>query len=132
MGKTLVGTVSSTSPDKTIVIAVNTRKTHPIYKKQYTVTSKYMAHDEQNECKVGDKVSIVETRPISARKRFKLENIIERASLTKEDLKALETEERKKQETDKTEEKLEKIEKPEKKDSKKTGKKSPDKEEKPE
>lgn len=92
MAKTLVGTVSSASPDKTIVISVNTRKTHPIYKKQYTVTSKFMAHDEENACKVGDRVSIVETRPISARKRFKLDKIIERASLTKDDLKALDTE----------------------------------------
>jgi small subunit ribosomal protein S17 len=100
MAKTLVGTVSSTSPDKTIVIAVNTRKTHPIYKKQYMVTTKFMAHDEANECKVGDKVSIIETRPISARKRFKLEKILERASLTKEDLKAMD-------DKDETEEKSE-------------------------
>ncbi len=92
MAKTLVGTVSSTSPNKTIVIAVNTRKTHPIYKKQYMVTTKFMAHDEKNECKVGDKVSIVETRPISARKRFKLEKILEHASLTKEDLKVMDEE----------------------------------------
>lgn len=93
MAKTLIGTVSSTSPDKTIVISVNTRKTHPIYKKQYTVSTKFMAHDEENSCKVGDKVSVVETKPISARKRFKLEKILERASLTREDLKAMETEE---------------------------------------
>lgn len=105
MAKTLVGTVSSTSPNKTIVIAVNTRKTHPVYKKQYTVTTKFMAHDEENECKVGDKVSIVETRPISARKRFKLEKILERASLTKEDLKALEDEKETKEEADASEEK---------------------------
>lgn len=104
MAKTLVGTVSSTSPNKTIVIAVNTRKTHPVYKKQYTVTTKFMAHDEENECKVGDKVSIVETRPISARKRFKLEKILERASLTKEDLKALEDEKETKEEADASEE----------------------------
>lgn len=90
MAKTLIGTVSSTAPDKTIVISVNTRKTHPIYKKQYTVSKKFMAHDEENSCKVGDRVSIVETRPISARKKFKLEKIIERASLSKEDLKAIE------------------------------------------
>lgn len=98
MAKTLVGTVSSVAPNKTVVISVNTRKTHPIYKKQYTMSKKFMAHDEKNECKVGDKVSIVETRPISARKRFKLDKIIERASLTKEDLKALQTEEVKNEE----------------------------------
>ena len=90
MAKTLIGTVSSTAPDKTIVISVNTRKTHPIYKKQYTVSKKFMAHDEENSCKVGDRVSIIETRSISARKRFKLEKILERASLSKEDLKAIE------------------------------------------
>ncbi|HYF97298.1 MAG TPA: 30S ribosomal protein S17 [Patescibacteria group bacterium] len=97
MAKTLIGTVSSTAPDKTIVISVNTRKTHPIYKKQYTVSKKFMAHDEENSCKVGDRVSIIETRPISARKRFKLDKIIERASLSQEDLKAIkdtETEEK--------------------------------------
>lgn len=100
MAKTLVGTVSSASPDKTIVIAVHTRKTHPIYKKQYSVTTKYMAHDENNECKVGDKVSIVETKPISARKRFKLDKVLEKASLTKDDLKALETDEEKQEDNE--------------------------------
>lgn len=82
MAKTLIGTVSSVAPSKTIVITVQTRKTHPLYKKQYTVSSKYMAHDENNDCKVGDKVSIVETRPLSARKRYTLKEIIERAELT--------------------------------------------------
>ncbi len=90
MAKTLTGTVSSASPDKTIVITVQTRKTHPIYKKQYTSTSKYMAHDENNECKVGDRVVIIETRPLSARKRYKLEKILERATITKDDLDVLE------------------------------------------
>ena len=82
MAKTLIGTVSSVAPNKTIVITIHTRKTHPLYKKQYTVTSKYMAHDENNDCKVGDKVSIVETRPLSARKRYTLKKIISRATLT--------------------------------------------------
>lgn len=86
MAKTLTGTVSSAAPDKTIVITVQTRKTHPLYKKQYTTNSKYMAHDENNECKVGDRVVIIETRPLSARKRYKLEQILERAAITKEDL----------------------------------------------
>lgn len=92
MAKTLVGTVSSVSADKTIVINVHTRKTHPIYKKQFSVAKKFMAHDEENTCKVGDLVSISETRPISARKRFKLDKIIERARLSKDDLKAMESE----------------------------------------
>jgi small subunit ribosomal protein S17 len=79
MAKTITGTVSSDKTDKTIVITARTRKTHPIYKKQYTVNTKFMAHDEKNEAKTGDLVIISETRPQSARKRFKLERIIERA-----------------------------------------------------
>lgn len=90
MPKTLTGLVSSVSPSKTIVITVHTRKTHPLYKKQYTVTSKYMAHDENNDCKVGDKVSIVETRPLSARKRYALKEIHQRAQLTEKDKQAIE------------------------------------------
>ena len=81
MAKTLVGTVSSDKVDKTIVVTVRTRKTHPLYRKQYTVSTKFMAHDEQNEAKLGDKVSIVETRPLSARKRFKLEKVLDRAAI---------------------------------------------------
>ena len=81
MAKTLIGTVSSDKTDKTIVVTVQTRKTHPLYRKQYTVTSKYMAHDEKNEAQVGDKVSIVETRPLSARKRYILQQIIEKPIL---------------------------------------------------
>lgn len=81
MAKTLVGVVSSDKTDKTIVVTVHTRKTHPLYRKQYTVTSKYMAHDEKNEAQIGDKVSIVETRPLSARKRYTLLQIIEKPIL---------------------------------------------------
>ena len=91
MAKTLTGTVSSVAADKTIVITVQTRKTHPLYKKQYTVTSKYMAHDENNECQIGDRVAIVETRPLSARKRYKLNTILERAAITKDDLDLIES-----------------------------------------
>ncbi len=90
MAKSLTGVVSSNAPDKTIVITVQTRKTHPIYKKQYTVTSKFMAHDENNDCNVGDKVVIEETRPLSARKRFTLKEIVERAAMTKDDLNVIE------------------------------------------
>jgi small subunit ribosomal protein S17 len=90
MAKSLTGVVSSNAPDKTIVITVQTRKTHPIYKKQYTVSTKFMAHDEKNECNVGDKVVITETRPLSARKRFTLEKIVERAAMTKDDLNVIE------------------------------------------
>jgi small subunit ribosomal protein S17 len=79
MPKQMTGTVTSDKGDKTIVITVRARKTHPLYKKQYTINTKFMAHDEKNEAKAGDLVTIVETRPISARKHFKLSKIIERA-----------------------------------------------------
>lgn len=79
MAKTLVGVVASSAADKTIVVTVNSSKTHPLYRKQYTVSKRFMAHDEKNEAQVGDKVSIIETRPISARKRFALNKILEKA-----------------------------------------------------
>jgi small subunit ribosomal protein S17 len=79
MAKQITGTVTSDKGDKTIVITVRARKTHPLYRKQYTLNTKFMAHDEKNQAKVGDLVTIVETRPISARKRFALERIVERA-----------------------------------------------------
>lgn len=91
MAKSLIGVVSSVAPNKTIVITVHTRKTHPIYKKQYTVTTKYMAHDENNDCRVGDKVSIAETRPLSARKRHVLKEVLLRATLTQADKDAINT-----------------------------------------
>lgn len=77
MAKALTGLVSSDKGDKTIVVAIRTRKTHPIYKKQYTVTTKFMAHDENNIAKVGDKVQITESRPLSARKHFTLVKVLE-------------------------------------------------------
>lgn len=79
MPKQLTGTVTSDKGDKTIVITVRARRTHPLYKKQYTVNTKFMAHDEKNEAKVGDLVTITETKPLSARKRFRLSRIIETA-----------------------------------------------------
>lgn len=81
MAKTLVGTVKSNKTDKTIVVIVRTRKSHPLYRKQYTASKNFMAHDEKNEAGVGDLVSITETRPISALKHFRLERIIERAPI---------------------------------------------------
>ncbi len=81
MGKTIIGTVTSDVSDKTIVITVVSRKTDPLYKKQYSVRTKFIAHDEKNEAKLGDKVSIVETRPLSARKRFALEKVLEKAAI---------------------------------------------------
>lgn len=86
MPKTIIGTVSSDKNDKTIVVTVQTRKTHPLYRKQYTVSRKFMAHDEKNEAQVGDKVAIVETKPLSARKRYTLDRIIEKPVLREDTL----------------------------------------------
>lgn len=81
MAKSIVGVVSSNKTDKTIVVTVHERKTHALYRKQYSISKKFMAHDENNEAQEGDKVVIVETRPLSARKRFKLERVIEKAGV---------------------------------------------------
>lgn len=81
MAKTLIGTVSSNKADKTIVVTVHERKTHPLYRKQYSFSTKFMAHDEHNQAKVGDKVAIIETRPLSARKHFTLDRVIEAAAI---------------------------------------------------
>ena len=79
MAKTLTGIVTSDVADKTITVTVTSRETHPIYGKQYTVSRKYAAHDENNEAKKGDKVTISETRPVSKRKSFKLDSIDEKS-----------------------------------------------------
>lgn len=79
MAKVLTGIVTSDSRDKSITVTVTSRETHPIYKKQYTVNRKYQAHDEKNDARLGDKVQISETRPISKTKSFKLANIEARA-----------------------------------------------------
>lgn len=86
MAKQLIGVVSSSKGDKTIVVTVQTRKTHPLYRKQYTVHKKFMAHDESNEAQPGDTVAIVETRPLSARKHHKLDRIIEKPKLREDTL----------------------------------------------
>lgn len=79
MAKYLTGIVTSDSRDKSITVTVTSRETHPIYKKQYTVNRKYQAHDEKNEANKGDRVTIVETRPISKTKSFKLDRIDEKS-----------------------------------------------------
>ncbi|HET6747216.1 MAG TPA: 30S ribosomal protein S17 [Candidatus Saccharimonadales bacterium] len=79
MAKTLTGIVTSALRDKTITVTVTSRETHPIYKKQYTVSRKYTAHDENNEANLGDKVMIIETRPISKTKSFKLDKVLEKS-----------------------------------------------------
>jgi small subunit ribosomal protein S17 len=81
MARIITGTVTSDKADKTIVITTAVRKTHSLYKKQYTIHTKFMAHDEKNEAKSGDLVSIVETRPISARKHFQLQKVLERGGV---------------------------------------------------
>jgi small subunit ribosomal protein S17 len=88
MARSLIGKVTSDKPDKTIVITLTERKTHPLYKKQYSVNTKFMAHDEKNEAKVGDVVEVTETRPLSARKRFSLSRIIERGGVRFEETDA--------------------------------------------
>ena len=77
--KTRVGKVVSDKMDKTIVVAVKDSVQHPLYKKIMKRTVKFKAHDEKNECGVGDRVEIMETRPISADKRWRLVQIIEKA-----------------------------------------------------
>lgn len=78
--KQLVGIVTSDKMEKTVVVKVERRYRHPLYKKVVTTTKKYMAHDEENACRVGDMVRIVESRPLSRRKRWTVEAILERAA----------------------------------------------------
>lgn len=84
MAHTLIGTVTSDKRDKTITVSIVSRETHPLYRKQYTKTRKYTAHDEKNEAKVGDRVEIAMTRPISKTKAYALVKVIERSHGTVE------------------------------------------------
>ncbi|GCD78439.1 30S ribosomal protein S17 [Thermaurantimonas aggregans] len=77
--KERVGVVTSTAMDKTIAVSVERKVKHPKYGKFMKTTKKFHAHDEKNECKVGDIVRIMETRPLSKTKRWRLVEIIERA-----------------------------------------------------
>lgn len=77
--KTQIGKVVSDKMDKTIVVAVEDRVKHPLYKKVVKRTVKLKAHDENNECKTGDRVRVMETRPLSKEKRWRLVSIIEKA-----------------------------------------------------
>ncbi|MCX8010805.1 MAG: 30S ribosomal protein S17 [Ignavibacteria bacterium] len=76
--KVRIGKVISNKMDKSIVVAIERRVAHPIYKKYYKKTTKLMAHDEKNECHVGDTVKIMETRPLSKNKCWRLVSIIEK------------------------------------------------------
>lgn len=77
--KTRVGNIVSDKMDKTVVVAIVDHVKHPLYKKIVKRTIKFKAHDEKNECKVGDKVQIMETRPLSKQKRWRVSKIIEKA-----------------------------------------------------
>ncbi|MEZ5042277.1 MAG: 30S ribosomal protein S17 [Saprospiraceae bacterium] len=77
--KTRIGVVTSNKMTKTIAVSVERRLQHPIYGKFVKKTKKFIAHDEQNECNIGDRVKIMETRPLSKLKRWRLVEILERA-----------------------------------------------------
>ena len=77
--KVMIGTVTSDKMDKTIVVSVETNVKHPIYGKIVKRTYKLKAHDEENKCQVGDKVKVMETRPLSKDKRWRLVEVLEKA-----------------------------------------------------
>ena len=77
--KTRIGTVASDKMDKTIVVLIEDRVTHPLYKKTVKRSIKLKAHDEENQCGIGDKVKVMETRPLSRDKRWRLVEVIEKA-----------------------------------------------------
>lgn len=79
--KIRIGYVVSDKMDKTVVVAIETTKRHPLYKKTFKRVVKYKAHDETNECKLGDKVRIIETRPLSREKRWRVGEIITRTEV---------------------------------------------------
>ena len=93
MAHTLIGTVTSDKRDKTITVSIVSRETHPLYRKQYSKTRKYTAHDEKNEAHKGDRVEIAMTRPLSKTKAYTLVKILERSHGTvelKEDVNEIE------------------------------------------
>ncbi|MBO3273424.1 30S ribosomal protein S17 [Hymenobacter defluvii] len=79
MRKEIIGRVSSSKMDKSITVVVEIKQKHPIYGKFVSKTTKFMAHDENNECGEGDTVRIMSTRPLSKNKRWRLVEILERA-----------------------------------------------------
>ena len=83
MKRTLTGKVVSDKMTKTIVVLVERVKVHPIYKKKYTVSTKFKAHDENGQAKVGDTVEIEESRPLSATKRWSLKKVLTAKDLEK-------------------------------------------------
>lgn len=79
LSKVLEGYVSSNKMDKTVVVTISFKKKHPQYGKYVTQTLRYMAHDKDNTCQEGDRVRIVETRPLSKNKRWRVQEVLERA-----------------------------------------------------
>ena len=77
--RTKIGVVTSNKMDKTITVSIVSNKRHPLYGKVYKSTKKFKAHDENNECKIGDTVKVMETRPLSKDKRWRLVEIVEKA-----------------------------------------------------
>ncbi|MBK7103979.1 MAG: 30S ribosomal protein S17 [Ignavibacteriae bacterium] len=77
--KTRVAIVVGTKMDKSIIVSMERKVAHPLYRKYYKKTTKFMAHDEKNECGVGDTVKIMETRPLSKLKKWRLVEILEKA-----------------------------------------------------
>ena len=77
--KTRIGTVVSNKMQKSIIVAIERRIAHPLYKKYFKKTTKLMAHDEKNECTIGDVVKIMETRPLSKRKKWRLVEVVKKA-----------------------------------------------------
>ena len=90
--KERVGKVVSNKMQKSISVAMDRKVKHPIYGKFMNKTTKFMAHDEKNQAEVGDKVAIVETRPVSARKRHTLDRVIEKPALREDTLAATKNE----------------------------------------
>ena len=84
MAHSLIGVVTADQRDKTITVSITSRETHPLYRKQYTKTRKYTAHDEKNQAKVGDRVEIAMCRPLSKTKAYTLVRVIEKSQGTVE------------------------------------------------
>ena len=77
--RVLKGTVVSSAMDKTVVVEVVSLKAHPVYRKRFRTTKKYYVHDEENQCGIGDTITIAETRPLSKKKRWRVLEIVEKA-----------------------------------------------------
>ena len=77
--RVLKGTVVSSAMDKTVVVEVVSLKAHPVYRKRFRTTKKYYVHDEENQCGIGDTITIAETRPLSRKKRWRVLEIVEKA-----------------------------------------------------